>query len=212
MGLLRRPLSPAIPLPPQEYAEPAARQHNNVLRLYFNQLDAFFTALIGIRGGQYLNTPYGSFSNRANQTAAAADTAYVVTLSTTDIANGLTLASNQVTVAQSGIYNMQFSIQLENTDTQEHDVDVWFRKNGSDLTYTASRYTVPPKHGGVNGHNLAVANFFASLVGEDYVELVWATNSTTVQIETYAVQTVPYNRPGVPSSVLTFSFVSALTE
>jgi hypothetical protein len=209
---LRRPSSPALPLPSAEYDVPTISRFHGVLRLYFSQLDAFFTALIGVRGGQYMNNPYGSFSNRANQTAAAANTDYVVTLSTTDLANGTSLDTNQITVAQSGVYNMQFSIQLENADTQEHDVDVWFRKNGDDLTYTASRYTVAPKHGGVNGHNIAVANFFAELVAGDYVELVWATGSTQVQIEAYADQTAPYARPGVPSSVLTLSFVSALTE
>ena len=212
MGRLKRPLSPAIPIPPQEYREADARQHNNVLRLFFNQLDAFFTALIGVRGGQYLNNPYGSFSNRSNQTAAAADTAYVVTLSTTDLANGTSLSSSKITLKQSGIYNLQFSVQLENADTQEHDVDIWFRLDGDDLTYTASRYTVPPKHGSVNGHTIAVANFFASAVAAQYVELVWATNDALVQIEAYAAQTSPYARPGVPSSVVTVSFVSALTE
>ncbi len=54
-----------------------------------------------------------------------------------------------------GIYNLQFSAQLVNTDVQIHDIDVWFRKNGTNIASSNSRYSVPNSHGGVDGHIIA---------------------------------------------------------
>lgn len=212
MSLLRRPVSPAIPLATPAYDVSAATRHNGVLRLFFNQLDAFFTALIGERGGQYLNNPYGAFSSRVNQTAGAINTPYVVALATTDYANGTSVSSNKVSVEQSGVYNLQFSLQFENSDSQNHEVWIWFRKNGTDVEYTGSNYAAPSSHGGVNGYLIAVANFFINLNADDYIELVWATNSTQVILEAYTASASPFTRPGIPSAVLTASFVSALSE
>lgn len=184
-----------------------------VLRQYFVELDNAFRQLLGVRGGKFLNNPYGAFSNSASQTTAVINTPYVVVLNTSDYANGVTLASNKMTVSQAGIYNVQFSLQFENTDTGHADeVWVWLRKNGTNIAGTASTWSVPASHGGINGYQLGVANFYVSLAANDYIELVYASDALTVQIEAYTSSTSPFTRPSVPSSVVTVSFVSALTE
>ena len=72
-------------------------------------------------------TPYGAFQDSTDQTAASANTAYAVKLNTTDFSHGISVAStSHITVTSYGIYNVQFSLQFTNTDTQIHDVDVWF--------------------------------------------------------------------------------------
>lgn len=212
MALLPTFKSPALQKSPKEYAANLFDRLNMVLRLYFTQIDNAFEQLLGVRGGRFINNPYGAFHNNANQTAAAINTPYVVALNTSDFSNGVTLASNKLTVEQSGIYNVQFSLQFENTDTHADEVWVWLRVNGVDQTETASVWAVPSSHGGINGYAIGACNFYVTCAANAYIELVWAVNSTTIQLEAYTSSTSPFTRPSIPSSVVTVSFVSALTE
>ena len=62
---------------------------------------------------------------------------------------------SKITVDYAGLYNLQFSFQFVNIDTQIHDTDVWFRKNGTNIANSNSRFSVPNSHGGVDGHLIA---------------------------------------------------------
>ena len=203
--------APALAQVPEAYESTPFNRIVNTLRLYFNQLDSAFGVLFGTRGGKILNNPYGAASNSATQTLPAANTPYVVLLNTADFSNGVTLAANRLTVSQDGIYNCQFSLQFENTTAQIVDVWVWLRKNGADLAGTASTWAVVSSHGGTNGYALGACNFFISLAANDYIELAVAADAVGVNIEAYPSATVPFTRPSIPSSVVTLSFVSALT-
>jgi hypothetical protein len=52
-------------------------------------------------------------------------------------------------------------------------------------------------------------NFFASMVANDYIEIMWRTTSTDVSLEQFPTSTSP-TRPAVPSAIVTMSFVSNL--
>ncbi len=78
---------------------------------------------------------------------------------------------------------MQFSIQLANDDSQIQDVDIWLRKNGSDVAGSNSKFSIDSKHGSVKGHVIAALNFNIELAKNDYVEIVWRTENTGVSIE-----------------------------
>lgn len=159
---------------------------------------------------------YGSFSNTANQYASANNTPTVVALNTTDVANNTSLASNKITISTTGKYNIQFSLQFANTDSQAHGIWVWLRKNGTDLAGTGSRYDGPSSHGSSDGYLIAVANFFVSATAGDYFELVFAADQVYiasplqqgVYIEAYAASTSPFTMPAIPSSVVTVSQVA----
>ena len=182
------------------------------LNVYFSKLTALFSALFGRRGGKWINSPYGAFQDGTDQTAANTTTAYAVTFDTTDFSNGVTLSdSSRLNVAQSGIYNLQFSIQLTNNTTQIHDVDIWFRKNGVDIDNSNSRFGVAARKGSGNPfHTIATLNFFFSLSASDYVQIMWRTTDVNVFIEQYAASSTP-TRPAVPSVIATLSFVSNLS-
>lgn len=153
--------------------------------------------------------PYGAFQDNSDQTAASTTSAYVMTFGTTDYADGVTLASgSRMTALYSGLYNLQFSAQFTNTDTSIHDVDVWFRKNGTDIAASNSKFSIPNSHGGVDGHSIAALNFFVPLAKNDYVEIAWATNSTQCFIEALGTQTSP-TRPSTPSVIATLSYLSS---
>lgn len=187
-------------------------EYSRVLSLYFRQLDTANAALLGRYGGKYLNIPHGAFSNNATQTITAANTPYVVVLNTTDTAIGMTLSSNQITVQQAGVYNVQFSLQFENTTVSIVDTWVWIRKNGVDVPGTASTWAVTASHGGTNGYALGVCNFFVSMTANDYIEVVCAADATGINIEAYASSVSPFTRPSIPSSVVTVSFVSTASR
>lgn len=155
------------------------------------------------------STPYGAFQDSTDQTASSTTAAYAVTFNTTDYSYGVSVASNsRLTVNSYGIYNFQFSIQFANADTQIHDIDLWFRKNGTDIANSNSQYSVPNSHGGTDGHLIAALNFWVELNANDYVELMWRTASTQVKIEQIPAQTSP-TRPATPSAIMTVNFVSS---
>ena len=182
------------------------------LNTYFSKLAALFSALFGRRGGKWINNPYGAFQDSTDQTAANTTTAYAITFDTTDFSNGVTLSnSSRLNVAQAGIYNLQFSIQFTNTTNASQDVDVWFRKNGTNIDKSNSRFGFAPRKGvGDPFHIIAALNFFVSLAANDYVEIMWRTTDTGVSIEHYAASSTP-TRPAVPSVIATLSFVSNLS-
>jgi len=112
---LNKVASPNLPLAPIEYQPRYKEQLNNVFRLYFNRIDAILAQL------NTLSVPYGAFSSDQDQTTTA-NTATLMTLNTTDFANGVSIATSKITVATAGIYNLQFSAQFQNTDTAFQDV------------------------------------------------------------------------------------------
>ena len=182
------------------------------LNVYFAKLTAIFAALFGQRGGKYINAPYGAFQDSTDQTAANTTTAYAITFDTTDFSNGVTLSnSSRLNVSQAGIYNLQFSIQFTNTTNASQDVDVWFRKNGTNIDKSNSRFGFAPRKGaGDPYHTIAALNFFVNLAANDYVQIMWRPTDVDVRIEHYAASSTP-TRPAVPSVIATLSFVSNLS-
>lgn len=212
---LSRP--PRLPSAPTLYEKQFHDQHSDVLRLYFNQLDNAVSSLLAPRGGRFLDNPYGSFQRGSDLTFAAANTAYVIPMDTTDVANGMYfLPGDGIHVEQDGVYNYQYSIQFANTDSQAHAAYVWLRKNGVDIPGTTSKFDVPSKHGSSDGYLIAACNFYVSLNAGDYVELwgaaaaVEGASTDGIYFEAYPAQTTPFAHPSIPSVVATLSFVSNL--
>ena len=205
---LEVPSIPSLGFAPEGYQRSYFAEINGALNGYFRSLISTLSALFGIRGGKFMNNPYGAFQSTVDQTAAAANTAYAMTLNTTDYANGVSVASSsRITVADSGIWNLQWSGQFENPDSQDHDARVWLKINGTVVVGSTGFFAVPSKHGSVNGHALIGWNYFLSLNANDYVELWWETDSTQVSIQTYAAAG---NYPSTASLIATLSFVSNL--
>jgi hypothetical protein len=116
---------------------------------------------------------------------------------------------SMVTVDYAGLYNLQFSLQFVNVAVQIHDVDVWFRKNGTDIPASNSRFSIPNSHGGVDGHLIAALNYFLDMDPNDYVEIMWHTNNSDISIQQLPTATSP-TRPATPSAIVTMQYVSSL--
>jgi hypothetical protein len=209
---LEVPSIPSLGFAPEAYEKRYFAENNGALNGYFRKLVSVLGALFGPRGGKFMNTPHGAFQDSTDQVAANTTTAYAVTFNTTDFSNGVTMASgSRITVADAGIWNLQFSIQFTNTTNSSQDVDVWFRVNGTNSANSNSRFGFAPRKGaGDPYHTIAAMNYFLSLNATDYVEIMWRTTDTGVSIEQYAAGTSP-TRPAVPSAIVTMSFVSNIT-
>ena len=204
---------PFLPNAPVEYNRRYQDELNNALRLYFSQIDNLSSSLVNTSGIRYLSSPAGAFYDTTTQTAANTTTAYPITFNNTSVSNGVTVVSNsRLTVEYAGLYNLQFSAQLENTTNASVDIDIWFRKNGdtSTIANSNSRFGLAPRKGvGDPFHMIGTVNLFIDLQAADYVELVWCTTDVGADIKTYAAGTSP-TRPATPSMIATMNYVSRL--
>jgi hypothetical protein len=210
-NILTPVVPPNLPVATPEYSAASSNVFSNVLRLYFNRLSTNLNALLGSIGGQYLNNTYGAFQDSTSQTAVSTTAAYPITFNTTDYSNGVTVASSsRLTVAYAGVYNLQFSAQLQNTTNAPVDIDIWLRKNGTDITASNSRFGLAArKNLGDPFHVIGALNYFVELQATDYIELVWCTGDVGAGLVAYVAGTSP-TRPSIPSIIATMSFVSAL--
>ena len=80
-NIIRNPAVPNLPLAPVDYDRRYLDELNNVLRLYFNQLNNLNSVLVGSTGGAFLQFPNGAFF----QDGSTLLTASMTNVSTTDI-------------------------------------------------------------------------------------------------------------------------------
>lgn len=207
---LSRITAPSLPLATKEYSQQYIDQLNNVLRLYFNRLDNLLAQLQTSSGGVGIRLPYGAFSDFTDQTTTI-NTATLMELSVTDFTNGVTLdTGSKITVANAGIYNLQFSAQLQNLDNAPQDVFIWLKQNGTDIVGSTGLVGMPArKSAGVPFHDIKGWNYYLSMNAGDYVQIYWSTTDVNVTIQTYAASGTP-TKPSTASVVATLSFVSAL--
>jgi hypothetical protein len=199
---LQRVQPPALPFATPIYSEQYQNQLNNILRLYFNRLESILNQL------QTLSVPYGAFSSDQDQTAVV-NTATLMTLNTTDFANGVSISSSKITVATAGIYNLQFSAQFQNTDTAFQDVYIWLKQSGVDIPGSTGFVSIPNRHAGTDGHAIVGWNYFLSMTAGQYIEIYWSVPNVAVTIQHLAASGTP-TKPSTQSVVATMSFVSAL--
>jgi hypothetical protein len=170
---------------------------NNALRLYFDQVDNF------INGPR----PYGVFCSTSTQTNPVANTAMAVTYNVIEEAHGVTVDNgspdSKVYVAQSGVYNFQFSAQLDKSGGGADAAYIWFSVNGTDIANSASKVVVD----GPSSEIIAAWNYITSMRQNDYFQLKWSSPDTNMVLA-YAAASSPV--PAIPSVILTVTWVSPL--
>lgn len=197
------------------------RQVIRVLETYFSQLDSRaannasqYTADFFYGSGVHLSFPYGQFQSNVDQNAAAIDVAYAVTYTQSDFIDGVTLSSgSRLTVPTEGVYAVTFSIQFKNTTNGAQDIDIWLRKNGTDVPDTNSRFSIVARKGAGNpSHLIATTTVMVELASNDYVQLMWHVTDVGVNIEHFpAVTAVPGTTPAIPATpsvIVQVEFVS----
>lgn len=176
-----------------QYAADWANQLIRAIELNFNNVKSEFATTY-----KYTPTGYcGSFYDTTTQTAAAINTPYAMTMDTTVISNGITVESgSHILFAHDGIYNVQFSAQIDSTASPVALTWIWLRKNGTDVPYSAGRVHVQ----GSSANLIAAWNYVDRFNAGDYIQVMWATDKTSVRLlATTAASPVP----AIPSVIVT---------
>jgi hypothetical protein len=144
------------------------------------------------------NIAVGQFESHVDQTATSANVGYVVQMNNAAGFNsGITIASStNVTVAATGIYSVNASMQFANSDTTNHTSTFWFRKNGTNIPNSASIISVPKAADG--GKTLGQVTILDSITVSSYIQLVWSVSNVAVTLD-YSSATA--TAPEVPSVI-----------
>lgn len=138
------------------------------------------TGVIAVKPTPSPRLYYGVFSDTTTQTISVANTAQAITFNTTEINSEVTIGSptSRIVCAKSGLYSISYSAQLSATNSSTKTVWMWLRKNGTNITNSTRKITVSS-----NNEILAPTGLFTvSLAINDYVELMWASDYTTVSL------------------------------
>lgn len=140
---------------------------------------------------------YGTFLKTDSQTPAAANTAYPITFTSTQVANGVTIGTpaSRLVVVESGLYTCVATVQITSGNSSAKNVWVWFRKNGVDVPATARVVTTD-----INGGYVPVTvSDTISLMAGEYIELVFASSDTNVSLSTLAATAFA---PAAPAALI----------
>jgi len=142
--------------------------------------------------GRAFAQPYSTADQIGNISSATA-----VTFNTDLVGAGISVvASTQITFAVAGAYMLSPSVQFKNTDAADHDATIWFRKNGTNITDSATNITVPKAaDGGAAVFSLSV---FVVVTAGQYVEIMWLPEDIDVTIDASPAGAIA---PGIPSII-----------
>lgn len=150
---------------------------------------------------------YGSFYDTTTQSVASGGIK-AMELNTTDPAatSGFVINNNgsgrptRITALHDGVYNLQFSAQLNRTTGgSSKQIDIWIAVDGLDIPNSATGLNVQ-----ANANKLVAAwNFFVTLNAGSYVELMW-TQDDAIDILYQPAGLFP----AIPSVIATINKVS----
>lgn len=155
------------------------------------------TGAVGPSGAEAPRYVLNAFDTTTQINTATSGNAF--TLNTVADSRGITVVSgSMIKVAQSGVYDIQFSIQLEKSSANKQAIDIWFRKNGVDVPWSNTTTVVE----GSSEKQVAAWNTFLSMNTNEYAQIMWYTPDTAVKAVAVSGLTNP-TRPDIPSIILT---------
>jgi len=139
---------------------------------------------------------YGNFFDTTTQTIVGVNTHQPVTINTTDISNQVSIAnSSHIVVANSGVYNIQFSLQIDKTQGSGAHIYIWLRKNGLDVPNSATELAVQ----GTSSEIVAAWNFVVASNANDYYELMISATDINIRLKAVSASGVV---PAIPSVIV----------
>ena len=193
MTVARGVVPPNLPVAPTDYQVRYQDQLTNILRLFFSQI------------ANRVNSPtaHASYFDTTTQANPVADAVNLFTYNSVVTQQAVIrgVPTSRIFVAQTGIYNFQFSAQLDKTGGSASAVYIWPRINGINLPDSATKIVID----GPNNEIVAAWNFVLVLEANDYFELAWQSSDTNVVIPYVAASG---NIPAIPSIIMTVTWVS----
>ena len=174
-------MSIKLPPPPNAYEPNYEAQRNRLIELFSNNVYEKGQD-VGIYAPAKLIYEgfYGQFKKTTSVSPAAANTAYAITFDTTENSKSVSIGSpaSRIVVAEDGVYNFSSHFTILSNSSSAKTTYFWFRKNGTDVP--ASAILVTDNING--GHAASGIDHFFPLVAGDYIELMWAADSTNLEL------------------------------
>ena len=152
-----------------------------------------------------LGDGYAIFNQDVDITAAAANTAYAIEFDTPSLAVGITKSGTnptRIVFAEGGLYRIAFTAQITSSSGSTVEMRFWPRVNGTNV---AGSTMVASLHN--NGATTVVSrDSIFQFSANDYLEAMWATDSTNGFLEAHAATAYA---PASPSVTLSISRVQA---
>jgi hypothetical protein len=160
---------------------------------------------IYLNGNKLFN--YAQFSDTTTQSGSA-NTAYSMKFNTTDISHNISMVSgSRITVQNTGIYNLQFSTQLDNPSNTNEVVDIWIAVTGSNIPNSTTTVAINKAQAGNIGKTVAAWNYMIPLSASQYVELKWNTHGGNIILLATGSVSNP-DRPATPSVIATITQIA----
>ena len=152
----------------------------------------------GLTASGFSANYYGSFSDSTNQPVSGANTATVWRYNTTELSNGITVVDNtKITVANTGVYEIGYSPQIEKTQGTGAIVTIWAAINGNPVARSSSTLGLVSN----SVLQLPFVSFIFELNADDYVEFYFSSDNEFVQLAALSGLTTP-TRPDSPSVII----------
>lgn len=169
----------------------------------FNQISS--SVILPSQTGSFgVTSYYGSFYHTASLTNPVPLAENTMSFSTTDFSYGVSISGSfkdKIKIENTGIYNIQFSAQLDKTTSTNTTVYIWLNKNGTNIPDSNTGVTLG---GGSNDASVAAWNFFVSASAGDYYQLKWGADRDNARI----LYTSASIGPNVPSVILTVNRIA----
>jgi hypothetical protein len=132
--------------------------------------------------------PYGQFSDYNDQAATTVGSENILGIDTTDLTSNVYLSNgNRINFRNTGKYAIQFSIQVVNSTNDVQSLDIWFKKNGSNIAKSNSKFGIKPrKSSGQPSQLIAATMVFFDITAGDYIQLAWRPTDIGVSFEHFA--------------------------
>ena len=193
MTVPRNVVPPNLPVALREYNQRGMEQFNNVLRLFFTQVS------------NRINSPtaHASYFDTTTQTNPVANQVNLFRYNSVVSEFGITrgVPTSKIFVSNTGVYNFQFSAQIDKTVSGVDQMWIWPRINGVNVPDSATKVNIQ----GSAEAEVAAWNFLLVMQAGDYFELAWQSPEDDMII---LAEPAASNYPGIPSIILTVNWVS----
>jgi hypothetical protein len=145
----------------------------------------------------------GSWYSTSTQTITSGSSK-AVTVNTTDLSQGIKVVdTSKFTVDYDAVYNFQFSLQLirQSGGGNGNTAQIWLAKNGVSVPNSNTRIDVTTNA----PQQVAAWNFFIKLKKNDYVQLMWSANTSSMEI---LANPAVSPAPAIPSAIVTMNQIA----
>ena len=155
--------------------------------------------------GSFVRSAHISLYSSASQQLAVSGAAQPVTFTSVWTQNGITLESgSKLVMEKAGTYQFNFVAQVTNPANAIHDSYFWIKYNGNNFPNSSTKMSVPVRK---NETTPSAQLMTVNIVGvaqndNDYIELYWTGDSTTIQLtESPATEIIP-ETPSVIANII----------